>query len=114
MLVSAAPAAVEVRAEVLEVIPGPGLPSLESLGITSEYLFSLGAPEPSGDEMSILTDSTCGTNYGSVNNAIACYNYLKNLGKQNCGVPDSQRSIIMCTAGDIRIEGFGIGASSWW
>lgn len=64
--------------------------------------------------MSILTDSTCGTNYGSVNNAIACYNYLKNLGKQNCGVPDSQRSIIMCTAGDIRIEGFGIGASSWW
>lgn len=29
---------------VPEVIPGPGLPSLESLGLTSEYLYSLPRP----------------------------------------------------------------------
>jgi hypothetical protein len=30
-----------------EVIPGPGLPSLESLGLTSSYLYSL--PRPVSD-----------------------------------------------------------------
>jgi hypothetical protein len=42
---AAAPHA-EARA-VPTVIPGPGLPSLESLGLTSEYLYSL--PKPEGD-----------------------------------------------------------------
>lgn len=31
--------------ELLEVIPGEGLPSLESLGLTSEYLYSLPKPD---------------------------------------------------------------------
>jgi hypothetical protein len=66
------------------------------------------------DEMAIMADSTCGTNYGSVSNAIACYNYLNSLGERQCGVPNSQRSIIMCTAGDMHVEGYGIGQSSWW
>lgn len=42
---SAAPTALGVRSTVPEVIPGPGMPSLESLGLTSEYLFSLGKPD---------------------------------------------------------------------
>ncbi|KAF1841381.1 uncharacterized protein K460DRAFT_397621 [Cucurbitaria berberidis CBS 394.84] len=112
-LASAAPAAVEVRAEVPEVIPGPGMPSLQSLGLTSEYLYSLGKPDVPSDEMSILVDPRCSNNYGNVNNAIACYNYLRSLGQRQCGVPDSQRSIIMCSTGNVRIEGHGIGASSW-
>lgn len=40
---SAAPA--DVRSELPEVIPGPGLPSLESLGLNSTYLYSLGKPD---------------------------------------------------------------------
>lgn len=71
-------------------------------------------PAVKDGEMTIMADSTCGTNYGSVGNAIACYNYLNSLGERQCGVPDSQRSIVMCTAGDIRVEGYGIGHSSWW
>ncbi|KAJ8112837.1 hypothetical protein OPT61_g4892 [Boeremia exigua] len=113
-LASAAPAVSEVRSTLPEVIPGPGLQSLESLGLNSTYLHSLGKPENFNDaEMSLLADSVCGSNYGSVGNAIACYHYLNNLGETQCGVPDSRRSIIMCTAGDVRIEGFGIGQSSW-
>ncbi|KAF3046335.1 hypothetical protein E8E12_002447 [Didymella heteroderae] len=86
---SAAPTVADGRSALPEVIPGPGLPSLESLGLNSTYLYSLGKPENLNDgEMTIMADSTCGTNYGS-------------------------RSIIMCTAGDIHVEGYGIGHSSW-
>lgn len=42
----------EARA-VPEVIPGQGLPSLESLGLTSEYLYSL--PKPQGDPCMCLS-----------------------------------------------------------
>jgi hypothetical protein len=44
--VSAGPLNARV-AEVQEVIPGPGLPSLESLGLTSAELYSLPLPESS-------------------------------------------------------------------
>lgn len=43
-LAAAAPA-LEARNSVPEVIPGPGLPSLESLGLTSEMLYAMGVPE---------------------------------------------------------------------
>jgi hypothetical protein len=33
------------RDDLLEVIPGPGLPSLESLGVTSAELYAMGLPE---------------------------------------------------------------------
>ena len=42
---SAAPTVADVRSELPEIIPGPGLPSLESLGLNSTYLYSLGKPE---------------------------------------------------------------------
>jgi hypothetical protein len=44
-MASAAPTVANVRSELPEVIPGPGLPSLESLGLNSTYLYSLGKPE---------------------------------------------------------------------
>ncbi|KAJ8117452.1 hypothetical protein OPT61_g1358 [Boeremia exigua] len=112
-LVSSAPATSGARSEVPEVIPGPGLPSLASLGLTSEQLFALGKPESSEDDQSLMAVTRCGDQYGNVNNAIACYNYLRNLGRTDCRVPIGQRSVIMCTAGDIRIESSGVGASSW-
>jgi hypothetical protein len=36
-----------------EVIPGPGLPSLESLGLTSLYLYSL--PRPVSDDTGTIS-----------------------------------------------------------
>ncbi|KAH6720684.1 hypothetical protein BKA61DRAFT_570334 [Leptodontidium sp. MPI-SDFR-AT-0119] len=44
-----------------EVVPGPGLPSLASLNITSAELFAM--PDPP---------------------AVACYNYLNNFGTTAC------------------------------
>lgn len=41
---SAAPAPQDAAVNVPEVIPGPGLPSLESLGLTSEQLYAMGLP----------------------------------------------------------------------
>jgi hypothetical protein len=34
-----------IRDDVPEVIPGPGLPSLESLGLTSADLYAMGMPQ---------------------------------------------------------------------
>lgn len=55
--------------------------------------------------MTIRADTTCGPNYGSVSSAIGCYNYLNSLGECQCAVPDTQRSIVMYTAGVIRVDG---------
>ncbi|KAL6703961.1 hypothetical protein ACN47E_008899 [Coniothyrium glycines] len=113
-MATAAPT-LETRTSLPEVIPGPGLPSLESLGLTSEALYAMGKPEssPLGDDMSTMVEPRCGDSYGEVNAAIACYNYLRNLGQTPCTVGQGLRSQIMCRAGNIRIEGFGIGQSSW-
>ncbi|KAF2014366.1 hypothetical protein BU24DRAFT_463162 [Aaosphaeria arxii CBS 175.79] len=99
-----------------QVIPGPGLPSLASLNLTSEYLYSLPKPVTDPDQLSTLTDPYCGPDFAyiPVNDAIACFHYLDGLGEQFCGVPDTQRSSVFCTAGrGSRIEGFGIGQRSW-
>lgn len=64
--------------------------------------------------MSIQAEARCGGEYGDVNGAIACFHYLNSLGTQQCGVPVSQRSVVMCRAGRASITGYGIGHSSWW
>jgi hypothetical protein len=67
--------------------------------------------------MSIMTEPECGVYdnlYVNVNDAIACYHYLRNLGTRQCSVPNTQRDIVMCVAGDAKVEGRGIGASSYW
>ncbi|KAH8722345.1 hypothetical protein GQ44DRAFT_711937 [Phaeosphaeriaceae sp. PMI808] len=77
------------RDAVPEVIPGPGLPSLESLNLTSADLYAMALPEKSKDEMSVLFDARCGPSeatYAPVNDGIACYNYLRSLGTTRCGV----------------------------
>jgi hypothetical protein len=98
-----------------EVIPGPGLPSLESLGLTSSYLYNVLI---SIDTTHLLAraDPRCGDeyNYGPVDGAVACFHYLQGLGQTGCGVPSGQRSVIMCSSNGIRITGYGIGQASWW
>ncbi|CCM06405.1 uncharacterized protein FIBRA_08666 [Fibroporia radiculosa] len=94
---------------VVEVIPGPGFPSLESLGLTSEELFAKGPPPTLTSRITGLQkryDNVCQTwSTASVDNVIACFNYLEALGTQACGVT---QNVIMCTAGDAEISGSNI------
>ncbi|KAG2008044.1 hypothetical protein CC2G_013516 [Coprinopsis cinerea AmutBmut pab1-1] len=82
--------------KVPEVVPGPGLPSLESLNITSADLYekaiarvvSLHAKSP--NEESSLTkryDPTCDWIIISAIDAYSCYYYLEYLDTTPCVVP---------------------------
>ena len=132
-----------------EVVPGPGLPSLKELGITSAELYKIGRPdscmrealnlskacqmlttiavkESSGDD-SVKTSSIkarfeprCGPTdyaYVNVNDVIACYNYLKKLGNQNCVAPSGLGIAHFCYAGKAEVTGQSLeprGSSSYW
>lgn len=66
--------------------------------------------------MKAQADAVCGPDgsYAPVNDAIACYHYLDNLGSQACRVPSGQRESILCSAGVAEVTGLGIGQSSSW
>ncbi|KAM3505420.1 hypothetical protein MY10362_002970 [Beauveria mimosiformis] len=102
-LVSAAPAGEQYP----EVIPGPGLPSLEELGLTSAGAVSVTSSQTSADDtLSVLYTPICGPEdkrYTNVDGIIACYHYLNNLGTQNCGI-DREISHF-CYAGDASVLG---------
>ncbi|PPQ94358.1 hypothetical protein CVT25_000686 [Psilocybe cyanescens] len=94
-----------------EVIPGPGLPSLESLGLTSADLYR-GYSDRSVARDSINTSlakrvpTTCQNIAGhtvSAANAKACVTYLRNLGTTPCGLTSD--NIIFCQSGDAAIGG---------
>ncbi|KAM3511614.1 hypothetical protein MY11210_004768 [Beauveria gryllotalpidicola] len=108
-LVSAAPAGEQYP----EVIPGPGLPSLEELGLTSAELYQLPVPKlPSADHtMSALYNPVCGpqdSRYTNVNGIIACYHYLNNLGTQDCKI--DRETSHFCYAGDATV----LGQARYW
>ncbi|KAH8704358.1 hypothetical protein GQ44DRAFT_764154 [Phaeosphaeriaceae sp. PMI808] len=95
------------RDAVPEVIPGPGLPSLESLGLTSAELHAMGLPDIPKDEMHILFDAKCGPSegaYGPIGDSIACYNYLRSLGTTLCGVRGPGWPVVeMCRSGNAHV-----------
>jgi len=119
-----------VSCQELFIEPGPGLPSLESLGITPAQLYNLSVEhgeqvrnsEPGGGPRLGRRDdcSNDGTPAGW-NNANACAVYLNNLGTTNCGAP--RDGVTMCigsgAAGELaaHIIGYNVGpgntASSW-
>lgn len=92
--------------QVSEVIPGPGLPSLESLGLTSAELYAMPTPA-SNDTFRPLFQGGCGPSdaaYAPVNDIIACYNYLRNLGTTRCSVGGPGLPVVeMCRAGQAKI-----------
>ncbi|KAH8892415.1 hypothetical protein GQ53DRAFT_646571 [Thozetella sp. PMI_491] len=97
-----------------EVIPGPGLPSLAELNLTSAELYNT---KP--DLFPLLPraagfDRKCGPEdraYTNVQDIIACFNYLKNLGGVNCGV--GQYAVTeMCRAGQAHVTGESISGRS--
>ena len=122
------------------VKPGPGLPSLASLNLTSAqlyqghsktclylFIFSLlmiltEKPAPlSTGPFTLATDfdAFCGggeNDAALVDDVIACFNYLTNLGHQECVVPPS--GVTLCTVGTAQVNGAVYGtsgsASSYW
>jgi hypothetical protein len=106
-----------------EVIPGPGLPSLAELGLTSEMLYTI-KPNLSNKELSAnlkrqvdtvrcLPMLSARTDAADIT---ACYNYLNNLGQTPCVASDTEVAVIMCEAGSGEILGQsfnGVISGSW-
>ncbi|KAF4635090.1 hypothetical protein G7Y89_g3017 [Cudoniella acicularis] len=94
-----------------EVIPGPGLPSLTSLNLTSEQLYTMTPKLVSRGLSAALYDPECREypcycpgGMAQVNDIIACYNYLNNLGSTNCGVMAYQAKSTMCASGTAKVD----------
>ncbi|KAF9259945.1 hypothetical protein L218DRAFT_1055494 [Marasmius fiardii PR-910] len=80
------------------VIPGPGLPSLESLGLTSADLYARTLTELEMRSLMARFPLMCNeVPKCSVGDAVACYNYLNALGHQACTV--NGENVTFCTAG---------------
>ncbi|KAH7130578.1 hypothetical protein B0J11DRAFT_429139 [Dendryphion nanum] len=101
--------------EFPEVIPGEGLPSLESLNLTSAQLYQLPKPQLPQGEISLMFTPRCGPSenaYTQVNGVIACYHYLLNLGSRRCEVPSGRARREMCRSGYAKVSGQAITANS--
>ncbi|KFY82089.1 hypothetical protein V500_10829 [Pseudogymnoascus sp. VKM F-4518 (FW-2643)] len=105
-----------------EIIPGPGLPSLKELGITSADLYKMERPDSLSLESSSIEarfDPKCGpTNsaYTNVNDIVACYHYLKKLGNKRCTAPPNLGIAHFCYAGKGEVSGQALtskGGSSY-
>ncbi|CEJ93333.1 hypothetical protein VHEMI08926 [[Torrubiella] hemipterigena] len=122
ILALAGAAAAAATAKYPEVKPGPGLPSLAELGITSAELYQMGKPAFHSNAIngafSANLDPGCGPSDAytyDINGVIVCYNYLAKLGDTACVVPAEGYSAF-CTSGDAAITGksqlSGSGTSS--
>ena len=123
-------------AGTVEVIPGPGLPSLESLGLTSADLFRISAAStfevhinkahgvliiiseavsareehaPFNKRVSVTCQDAPG-NTVSAANAAACVAFLNTIGTSSCTITGSVTNF--CEAGDAFINGTNISGSS--
>ncbi|GJN73239.1 hypothetical protein PLIIFM63780_007301 [Purpureocillium lilacinum] len=105
-----------------EVVPGPGLPSLAELGLTSAELYNMGIPHHLPDRLAVRAatfEPRCGPSeaaYVNVNDIIACYHYLDKLGHQNCATGANFAVSEFCHAGSGHVTGQALnprGASSY-
>lgn len=96
-----------------EVIPGPGLPSLASLNLTSAELYAMPVPEGISATLNKRTDGFCGAgrSAASLNDAIACYNYLKNISSSDCGIPADNQQHNMCASGTAAVSGLDLAST---
>ncbi|KAM3482145.1 hypothetical protein MY5147_000264 [Beauveria neobassiana] len=103
-----------------EVVPGPGLPSLESLGLTSEQLYTMEPASPDTEvnaraSLAPMFTPICATDSGAytdVNNLMACERYLARIGANECTVPSGFRKVRYCFAGDADVNGLSITGKS--
>ncbi|KIJ12783.1 hypothetical protein PAXINDRAFT_14347 [Paxillus involutus ATCC 200175] len=115
-LTSAVAAVPATTPDYPELVPGPGMPTLASLNLTSAGLYGMGPPpslakRTAGAELDAELEkrytSVCQTySTAGVDNVIACFNYLTSIGGNACGV--SGDWVIFCTAGDADISGSNV------
>jgi hypothetical protein len=96
-----------VSANQIFIEPGPGLPSLESLGITPAELYAM-TMEYSAELLArskpvaryVDTCASATSSYHSPlvgwHNAVACGEYLNNLGTTPCVATGGQAGTVMC------------------
>jgi len=98
-----------------EVVPGPGLPSLAELGLTSKQLHTMPIDRAALAIRAAQFDPVCGPvdyAYTNVGGIIACYNYLNSLGTQQCSTPSGAGISQFCYSGDGNVIGQSIGGPS--
>ncbi len=103
-----------IRDEYPEVVPGPGMPSLAELGLTSWDLFEM-TPIPADSGLNKRYICTTRNQPCTIAAAQTCVNYLKNLGTTNCAVGRSDT--LMVSSGGCKINGIstsGGSTSSYW
>ncbi|KAF9523321.1 hypothetical protein CPB83DRAFT_910754 [Crepidotus variabilis] len=73
-----------------EFIPGPGLPSLKSLNLTSKNLYDM-KPQwistPPSELEARSFNNECLQPTANVDDTISCFNYLVSIGNSECTVP---------------------------
>ncbi|KAK3901784.1 hypothetical protein C8A05DRAFT_34516 [Staphylotrichum tortipilum] len=106
---------------VPEVIPGPGMPSLKDLNVTSAQLYAMGAPSAgvlpredgpvgwaSGSRLKRWASQKCGPiepMYVNVEGAVACYHYVR-LASGTWTTPPGRRMGQICVSdGAVLIAG---------
>jgi len=101
---------VEGRAEYPEVIPGPGLPSLASLNLTSAELYERVPTKAQLSTLATQFNLLCNVPGPDcpVANAVACSNFLFALGQQACSVSGN---VVFCTAGGCNWFGSSLDGS---
>ncbi|KJZ71741.1 hypothetical protein HIM_08883 [Hirsutella minnesotensis 3608] len=95
-----------------EVIPGPGLPGLADIGVTSAQLYVMELPSTSAKILARF-QPYCGPAeqaYANVKNIVACYHYLNKLGHTQCTVSAGWSEF--CFSGNGKITGFAYGEAS--
>jgi len=125
-----------------EVVPGADLPSLKEVGITSAELYNMTMPNTSTTSPPETTgraeflyysleslpsaglvarfDPRCGPSdyaYTNVQSCIACYDYLRGLGRKMCGAPPGLKPARFCTSGNAAVSAQSLnpsGSSSYW
>ncbi|KAM0666550.1 hypothetical protein ACQRIU_004405 [Beauveria bassiana] len=114
------PAVLAGTVQYPEVVPGPGLPSLESLGLTSEDLYKMEPASPDTEvnaraSLAPMFNPVCATDsraYTAVNNLNACERYLARIGLQDCTVPSNFKTVRYCFSGDADVNGVSITGRS--
>jgi len=101
-----------------EIIPGRGLPSLESLGLTSADLYERGMPALARGNDGLDLESfslakraaTCETfSVAPLNDVMACFNFLNSIGTHSCSVNGD--NALFCHAGQAVITGSNVSGT---
>ncbi|EUC27733.1 hypothetical protein COCCADRAFT_30853 [Bipolaris zeicola 26-R-13] len=116
LLLSLAHPATALSAQLHELIPGPGLPSLASLNLTTSDIINLPLPLPFGPtgqdppQRGPRKDPQCGPEdaYTNVDSLVTCYKYIHRLGTEFCEFRLHEVKTL-CRIGGVGVVGIGIG-----